>query len=69
MTKLLFMIILRNITIYALPCFCVGPIEFIEADLSTLPPAIGTPDSDKRDFPVLERPKKEGASGGLYFLS
>ena len=43
-----------------------GPIEFIEADLSALPPVVGTPDSDKRDFPILEKPKKEGGSGGMF---
>ena len=46
--------------------FLKGPIEFEEPELSSLQPTVGTPDSDKRDFPVLEKPKKEVASGGKY---
>ncbi|KAK2178953.1 hypothetical protein NP493_522g02037 [Ridgeia piscesae] len=37
-----------------------GPIEFVEADLSTLPPLSGTPDLEKKEIPILEKPKKEG---------
>ncbi|ELU05217.1 hypothetical protein CAPTEDRAFT_227171 [Capitella teleta] len=39
-----------------------GPIEFIEADLSSLSiaPSSGTPDTDKKDFPVIDKPKKGG---------
>ena len=46
--------------------FSLGPIEFIEPDFSALPPPAGTPDMDKKDFPVIEKPKKEG---GGYILS
>ena len=39
---------------------CVGPIEFVEADLSSLPTLGSTPDLEKKDIPVLDKPKKEG---------
>ena len=42
---------------------CAGPIEFVEADLSTLPPLSGTPDLEKKEIPILEKPKKEGTGG------
>ena len=44
--------------------FSAGPIEFIEADLSTLPPLSATPDPEKGEIPMLEKPKKEGTGGG-----
>lgn len=45
-------------------CSVPGPIEFIEADLSSLPslPAT-TPDSEKRDFPAIDKPKNEKVGG------
>lgn len=45
-----------------------GPIEFIEADLSALPPPASTPDIDKKDFPVIEKPKKEGGGNAIGVL-
>ena len=41
-------------------CAIVGPIEFVEADLSSLPAIGSTPDLEKKEIPVLDKPKKEG---------
>lgn len=43
----------------------VGPIEFEDADLSTLPQQASTPDAEKKDFVGQDRSKKEG--GGKQF--
>lgn len=37
-----------------------GPIEFEDADLSTLPQQASTPDAEKKDFVGQDRSKKEG---------
>jgi len=38
----------------------VGPIEFEEADLSTLPQVASTPDAERKDFVGQDKNKKEG---------
>lgn len=58
---------------FALPEFCfswglflvlLGSIEFEDADLSTLPQPVSTPDTEKKDFANQDKNKKEGGGGG-----
>ena len=44
-------------------CHYLGPIEFEEADLTSLPTLPATPDMDKKDLSVSDRAKKEGGAG------
>jgi len=45
----------------------LGPIEFVEADLSSLPSG-SVVDMERRDTSVVERPRKEIAGKVLYTM-